>query len=206
MMRIRFTDEYTDFNFEFIGEFRDKPFFCDVNDENDAGIHENLSAMLYEHTKLQARADAIPWMPGAEDARLPNSNELALAPSPGPAYGEYYLSIRNYTRRYHKIQRERRTILGSCRAQPTTFGSSDETVIGTNECQRGISPTACTQCSSAYIEARGKQSQDRHDKHVERFLGNIQQPKISRSVDCVTYSVETLVSIFHPCMQFIPFL
>jgi hypothetical protein len=52
-----------------------------VNDENDASILENLSAMLYNHTRLQARADAIPWTPDAEDDRLPNSNELAFAPS-----------------------------------------------------------------------------------------------------------------------------
>ena len=30
--------------------------------------------------------------------------------------------------------------------------------------------------------------------------------QVSRSVDCVSYAVENLVSIFHPCMQFIPFL
>ncbi|KAF4625216.1 hypothetical protein G7Y89_g12953 [Cudoniella acicularis] len=179
-------------------EYRDKPFFCDVNDENDADICETLSETLYEHTKLQARANAIPWTPDTENSQWPNSDELALAPSPGPAYCEYYLSIQNYIRRYHKIRRERRTILGSCKAQPTTFGPCDETVIGTPGCQQGISPSAFTQCSSAYIETQGKQSEGCHDKHVERFSDTLQQPKISRPVDCVTYSLETLVSIFHP--------
>lgn len=142
----------------------------------------------------------MPWTPDAEDARWPNSDELALAPSPGPAYGEYHSSIRNYTRRHHKIRRELRTILGSCKAQPITFGVCDETVIGTPNYQQGISPSSFTQCPSAYIETRGKQSQGCHDKHVEQFSGTLQQPKISRPVDCVTYSLETLVSIFHPCM------
>jgi hypothetical protein len=180
---------------KFLEEYRDKPLFCDENDEND----DNIQEILNEHTNLQARADAIPWTLGGEDVRWPSSDEFALAPSPGPGYGEYYLSIRSYTRRYHKIQRQRQAFLGGCEAQPKSFASCDEPATGTPDCQQDISPCVLAQCSSIHIEPRGKRSKDYHDRHVKRTSGTLQQPKIYRSVDCVTCSLETLVFIFHPC-------
>jgi hypothetical protein len=199
MLRIRYSDEYTNLYSEFLEKFRDKPFFSDGN-KNYADIHEALSEILNEHTNSQARADAIPWRLGAEEFPRLNSNESALAPSPGLAYDEYYSSIRHYAQGNKKIRRNRQTSLRSCKAQPTPFKYCNEPDVGALECQRDISPSVLTQCSSAYVETRGKRSQDCHDQAVKQLQGSLQQSKMPYSVNFVSYSVETLASIFHPCI------
>lgn len=201
-LRLRYTNEYTDFYIEFLEEYRHTPFFCNANDENDDDILEIASKIRNRHTRLQVGPDTIPWTAGAEDGWWLNSNGPALAPPPGLAYGEYHLPMRKYTQRYYNIQRQRQcqTALGSCTAQPTSVESCDEPATGTPDWQWDISPSVPTLWSTAYNEPRGKQSQDYHDRDIERFSGTVQQPMIPRSVDCVTYSLETLVSIFHPCM------
>ncbi|KAH8748070.1 hypothetical protein BGZ57DRAFT_152342 [Hyaloscypha finlandica] len=101
-----------------------------------------------------------------------------------------------YTQRHHKIQRlwQRQTIQGSREAQPTPLESCGEPT----DLQWDISSQVSTEWSLACNEPRGKQSQDFQDIHIKRVSGTGQQPMIPRSVDCVSYSLETLVSIFHP--------
>ena len=168
-----------------------------MDDENDVDVHEALK-ILYEHTNLQARVDTVPWRLGAEAFPCPNSDEPALAPCPGLAYDEYYSPLRDYTRR-HKIQRNQRVSSRNCKAQPTHFEFCDELAVGTPDGQVDISPSVYTQFSAAYIETQCKKFQCGHDKHVNQFPSTLQQHKIVRSVDNVTFSVETLVCIFHPC-------
>jgi hypothetical protein len=196
MLSICYTDEYTNFYFKLLGEFQDKPVFCDANYEIDVDIREALNESL----NLQTRADARPWVISAEDFPLGNLEEPALAPCPGPAYNEYYSSIRKYTERYNEIQkRNRRASLRSCKARPTPFKSCNKPAAETPGFEQDISPYVPSQYSSAYTKTRGKQSQDCQYKHVKRFLGAMQQPRKYRSLDYVSYSLETLVSIFHPC-------
>jgi hypothetical protein len=129
-----------------------------------------------------------------------NLEEAALAPCPGPVYNEYYSSIRKYTERYNKIQKgNRRASLRSCKARPTPFKSSDRLATETLDFEQDSSPCDLSQCSPAHTESRDKQSQDYHHKHTTQFPAAMQQSKIYRSLDGVSYSLETLVSIFHPC-------
>ena len=176
--------------------------FCDANYESDADFRKALNETLYEQTNLQARFDTIPWKL-AEDSTWLNSDELALAPSPGPAYAKYYSTIGKYTRRHKQIQRNQRTILRGCKAQPTPCESHVESAVETPECEQANSPNVLTQCSSAYIESRDKQCLGGHDNYIKRFPGTLPEPKILRPVPYVSYSVETLVSIFHPCKEII---
>ncbi len=131
--------------FEFLEEYWNVPFFGDANHENDAAsLREALNDILNENVNLQARADATPWVLGADDGRRPISDEFALAPPLGLAYSAYHMQQRDYTWRYQEIQRYRREL---------TFGI-------------------------------------------------FQRPEIYPALGCGTYSLETLVSTFHPCMSF----
>ncbi len=193
-------NEYSDLTFEFLGEFQGKPLFCDVNDGNNTDNHEIPTEFLHEHINSQARSDARPWTLVAEDFRWLKSDGVALAPRPGPGYSEYYLTIRNYSRRYHKIQqKQRRANWRGCKTQRTYLGFGDEPATDIPDCQQDISRYVFAQYSSTDIEPRSKRFKTCHD--VRRMPRTHQQQNITRSVDCVTFSVENLVSIFHPCMQ-----
>jgi hypothetical protein len=167
-----------------------------VNDESDADIIDTVNKILIANPRLQASHDAISWTFGGEDGRWLNPDGLVLAPSPGRAYDEYHLRMRKYAQRHHEIQRlqQWQTISGSCEAQPTPLESCDEPAIGTPDCQWDISSRVSTEWP------RGEQSQDYQDIHIKRLSETVQQPIIPRSVDCISYSLETLVSIFHPSM------
>ena len=131
----------------------------------------------------------------AEDFRRVNLEEPALAPCPGPAYSEYYSSVRKYTKRYNKIRkRNRRARLKSCRIRPTPFKSYDKPAAETSDFRQDV----LSQYSSACTETGVKHSQDSHHKHIRRFPGAMQQPNIYSSLDSVSCSLETLVSMFHP--------
>lgn len=176
-----------------------------MSDGNDADIYENPTEFLNEHINWQARSDARPWTLGAEDFGWLKSDGVALAPSPGPGYGAYYLTIRNYTRRYRKIQqRQRRATLRGSKTRPTYFGLSDKPPTEVPDYQRDISPDVLAQWSLTHIEPRAKRSKTCHDGDAGRISKTHQQQNIHRSVDCVTLSLETLVSIFHPCTQLFP--
>jgi hypothetical protein len=198
--KICYTEGYTDIYFGSLGEFQDKPFFCETNYENDADIREALDEILNEYQNLQTGADATPWIISGEKFPRVNLEEVALAPCPGPVYNEYYSSIRKYTERYNEIQKgNRRASLRSCKVRPTPFESCDRPATKTLEFEQDISPCDLSQCSSAHTDIRDEQPQDYHHKQIARFPAAMQQSKIYRSLDGVSYSLETLVSIFHPC-------
>ena len=190
---------------ELLEEYRDQPLFCDaIDDDNVDNLCEILNEFLRSGpTNFQTRPDAIPWTPGAEGFWRPNYDEVALAPPPGPAYDEYHLSTRKYTRRHKKIQRKRKAILVGCDDQPTPVGSLDGPVTGTPACHQDISPYAIAKCPTIWIESRGRRPKDWCNNNLEHYLETLRQPKIYCPVDPVTYSFETLVSIFHPCTKFL---
>jgi hypothetical protein len=175
-----------------------------VNDGSGADIPEIPTKIFNEHTNLQARSDARPWTLVAEEFGSLNSGGVALAPSSGPAYGEYYLPIRNYTRRYRKIQQKQPANLRDCKTQPTYLGFCDEPATEIPGRQPDTPPYVPAQCSSTDIEPRSKRSKTCHDSDVGRISWTHQQQNIPRSVDCVTFPLETLVSTFHPCTQLFP--
>ena len=111
--------------------------------------------------------------------------------------------MRKYTQRHKWNQRSQRTILRCCKAQPPPRESHVEFAVEMPECKQDSSPNVLTQCSSAYIESRGKQCLGGHENYIERFPGTLPEPKILRLVPYISYSVETLVSIFHPCKEII---
>jgi hypothetical protein len=87
---------------ELLEKFRDLPSFWDANNDDNVDYVEEF--LRDGPTNLQNVADAIPWTTSTEGLWWPNSEEWALAPSPGLAYNEYYLRTRKYTKGHKKAQ------------------------------------------------------------------------------------------------------
>jgi hypothetical protein len=175
-----------------------------VSDGNDADTLNNVIGFLNKHTNSQTKSDSTSWTPVVETFGALNSDGVALAPSPGLGYGEYYLSMRKYTRKSRKIQQRQQAKLRGCRAQPTYLGFCAESATDIPDCQPGISAYVLAQCSSTGIEPRSKRSKTCHDRDVGQISRTPQPQNIYRSVDCGTFPLETLVLIFHPCTQLLP--
>jgi hypothetical protein len=142
----------------------------------------------------------------ADTGRWKDSDGLAGAPSPGAAYHEYHMPIRKYTCNHQNIQKQRRAqaMLKSCKAQSALSESGDEPTKAPPDYQWGVSASVSTQWPLIYNDPRGERSQNYHEKDFERLSATELQLMIPRSVETLTYSVEYLVSIFHPSMQPLP--
>jgi hypothetical protein len=124
----------------------------------------------------------------------PDYNCATLAPSPGLAYNEYYLSTRKY-KGHKKTQRKFKAILASCEAEPTYDGP----ITGTTEYHQNT--TVLGQCSGAWIESGGERTEEWYS-NVEHIPEASQQLNLYHPVH-VGYHPEELASVFHPCTQFL---
>ncbi|KAF8860621.1 hypothetical protein BDZ45DRAFT_724367 [Acephala macrosclerotiorum] len=182
---------------ELRGEYRVEPPFFDANNINQGDVSNNIHRFLEnEHEQHQAEPTAIPWVAGAQDIRRHTSSSI-LAPSPGPAYIEYYSLTGAHTQVHGKAQ-ERKTILANLKAQYTLWGPSrDGTSAGTPGPPQDISAYALAQYSTVETESRGRRARDQRDGTMEWLRETSHHSQICGAVDCVTFSPETLSSIFY---------
>jgi hypothetical protein len=144
-------------------------------------------------TSFQASADAKPWTLGAAGFERSNSDETVLAPSPGAVYDEHHSLIGKYTKVHEQTQKRRKGISTSRRSEPGSLGSYGTSIPGTPEYHGNNSPDVLAECSGDLIEYRGRRSPE-----------TLQQPDLCHPVQYGQYSLETLVSIFHPSTQLLP--
>ncbi|KAF4622682.1 hypothetical protein G7Y89_g14343 [Cudoniella acicularis] len=178
-----------------------EPLFCDTNDFGHAElINESFLEILEnEHINHQVEPNATPWIPDAQGLRWPTSDNSTLAPSPGLAYREYYSPTGEQTQRHkrheRRTQKKRKAFLASRKALSTSLGSScDGAVTGTPECGQAYFLAQCLTVG----RWRSRRPTDWHDSNVESLRASSHRSQICHTVDCATFSPETLGSMVLP--------
>lgn len=176
-------------------EYRRTPSSSSANSESDG---DDLNEILELCTNPQARPDATLWVPSADTlTRSPDPVEIALAPSPGPAYNTFYSPMRHYTQGHDEICRKVKAITASFPGQASSIGSPCEIITGKSKSNRHI--PLLVQSSGNRISSRHIlfQTQYNTTTNLEWFRGDLKS-QICTVADFITDSLNYQVSTFHP--------
>ncbi|KAH7305088.1 hypothetical protein BKA65DRAFT_521097 [Rhexocercosporidium sp. MPI-PUGE-AT-0058] len=180
---------------EFPKEYRCTPApSASAHSESDV---DDLNEILELRTNLQARPDAALWVPSADTlSRSPDPVQIALAPSPGPAYNAFYSPMRHYIR-HDEIYRGVKAITASFPGQASSTGSPSEIIKRKSKSNRHkplLVQSSVNRISSRHIPF---QTQYNTTTNLEWFRGD-PTSQICREADFIIDSLNYQVSIFHP--------
>lgn len=166
-----------------------------ANSESDG---DDLNEILELRTNPQARPDATSWVPNADAlTRSPDPVEIALAPSPGPAYNAFHSPMRHYAPGNDEICRKVKVITASFPGQASSIGSPCEIITGKCKSNRHIPllvQSSGNRISSCHIPF---QTQHNTTTNLEWLRGDLTS-QICRVADFATESLNYQVSTFHP--------
>jgi hypothetical protein len=179
-----------------IEEYRRPLASSSPHSEND-GDGDDLNEILNPRTNPQVRHDADSWVPSTDAlTRSLDPVEIALAPSPGPAYNTFYSPMRDLTRENDEICLKVKPITASFPGQTSSIGSLSGVIVG--------HIPLLVQSSGSRISSRHIPSQTQYNTttNLEWFRGDLKF-LTRRVVDFITDSLNSQVSLFHPRTQLV---
>ncbi len=186
-----FADEEADFQLVSSDENKAELLFSNINNIDTADLLNEALEVL-KRSRFRADPEAEPWVPGAQDGWYNTFEDSTLAPSPGPAYNEYYSATGKHAQIHErKIRKKNREISARRRLKSNGLRSFRDGMSFESDPET----SAYSQCA---VVATASRRRGCHDSNVECIREGSEGSQICRAVDCVSFSAETLASIFFP--------